>query len=201
MFIELSKLLKNKKGMAVLTVCRVNDTHLRVSVHPHAEEEDDKPNFMPVAFEGTPEEMDQPGIDFSPAEEAVSTVNDQIKASAAAAKKASAAPKTAPAKAPAMPAPAKAPAAEKSAPAKAAAAPKAPAAPAESAEDKAMREAADKAKKEAEAKAKKKADAQKIKDDEMAKLRAQLAALAKPDAETEDGEQLPLEGALATGGA
>ncbi len=200
MFVELFPLLK-KKGMVVLTACRVSDTHMRVSLHPHAEDEDDKPDLVPVAFEGTPAELDAAGIDFTPAVETKPAVNEQIKESAAAGK-ASAAPAKAPAPAKstsrtAAAAPAKSP---KAAPAKSPAnAPVKTAA--QIAEEKAKKDADDAkakadadAKKQADAEAKKKADAKAKRDKELAELRAKLASLETEGEPASEQPELPPSG-------
>jgi PRTRC genetic system protein E len=82
MFVDLMPLFPNEKGIVVLTVAKVSDTHLRVSVHPHADQPADQPRFSPVAFEGTPEELDA-RIDFSPLAQAETSIAEAIKAAAA----------------------------------------------------------------------------------------------------------------------
>lgn len=82
MFSELMPLLLTTKGMIIMTVARVDDLHLRVSFHPAADDPKDKPLISAFAIEGTPAELDQPGINFAPLVEASKTINQQIAATA-----------------------------------------------------------------------------------------------------------------------
>ena len=82
MFAELMPLLPTTKGMIIMTVAKVDELHLRVSFHPAADDPKDKPLITAFAIEGTPAELDQPGINFAPLIEASKTINEQITAKA-----------------------------------------------------------------------------------------------------------------------
>lgn len=171
MFVDLMPLFPSEKGIAVLTVSKVSETHLRVSVHPHADNDADKPGFSPVAFEGTPEELDG-RVDFSPLIEAESSIATAIKAAADKRKEDGLKKAVEEAKKPAPP-PATTTTRRGRTPT-AAAAPAAVPVPVADAEAKAKADAEVRAKAEAEAKAN---DAKRKRDDEVARLKAQLAAL------------------------
>jgi PRTRC genetic system protein E len=89
MFRELAPLFAPnvKTGIVTLTVAKVDETHLRVTVQPFPQDGKDAPNLVPVQFIGTPEELDTTPIDFSPATEEgqaapTAGINEQIKESA-----------------------------------------------------------------------------------------------------------------------
>lgn len=188
MFRELAAALpeKGKTGIVTLTVAREDDTHLRITVQPYPHDGPDAPKLTPVAFVGTPEELDCTPIDFSPAANVADhgSIDEQVKRSAKDNADKPATAKTAPAKTPTPTTKAPAKPAGKSTAVKSSA--EIAAEKAKKAEDdkrKADEAAAAKAKKEADDKAKKAEEARKKKAEEIARLQAELKELNEPQAE------------------
>lgn len=86
MFRELAPLLKSTKGVIVVSIARLSDTHLRAHFYTHADNDDDRPTLTPLCLEGTPDELDGT-LDFDPVSEVRPTVNEQLKAAGEQAKK------------------------------------------------------------------------------------------------------------------
>ncbi len=199
MFTELKPLLRGKT-LVVMTIAMSTEELMRITIQPqHPDDllgnnDEKKPRLKGMILEATPEELDAPGIDFSPMVEVGQLIETVIKEAAEASRQSI--PKPAAAKPPAE-APTGAPAPTGSAPVKGKPGPKPkgkpaapeaaetppvvvppapPAAPAESEEERATREADEKKKADKEA-AKEKAAAEAAERTRVRK--AEIARLTK----------------------